>query len=174
MTIQQLDQVIALYGREIYSFCLHLTKSRMEADELYQDTFLTATEQTDKLNADGNPKSYLLSVALRLWKNKKRKLAWRQRIAPVEELFENTQEADFGVKEDALYDYLKKEQRQVVEKAVLKLDDKYRIPILLYYMQEMSVAEAAAVMKIPQGTVKSRLAAARKHLESELEDYFHE
>lgn len=174
MTIQELEQIITLYGKEIYSFCLHLTKNRMTADELYQDTFLTVAEQTDKLNTDGNPKSYFLSVALKLWKNRRRKYAWRQRIAPSETRFENIQEHILGVKDDALQDYLKKEQRQIVEQAVFKLKEKYRIPILLYYMEEMSVAEVADVIGIPQGTVKSRLSTARKYLESELEDYFYE
>lgn len=62
----------------------------------------------------------------------------------------------------------------MVRKAVSRLDEKYRIPVLLYYMEEMSIAEVAAVMQIPQGTVKSRLDTARKRLESELEGYFNE
>lgn len=69
MTIQELEQVIALYSKEIYSFCLQLTGSRTMADELYQDTFLKAAEIAERIKADGNLKSYFLSVALRLWKN---------------------------------------------------------------------------------------------------------
>lgn len=174
MTIQELEQAIALYGKEIYSFCLHLTGSRILADELYQDTFLKATERKGKLKADGNLKSYFLSIALRLWKNQRRKSAWRERIAPVKELFEDTQESELGVQEDVLKGYLRQEQRQMVRRAVAGLDEKYKIPVLLYYMENMSVAEVAAVMGIPQGTVKSRLNTARKHLESELEEYFNE
>lgn len=174
MTIQELEQAIALYGKEIYSFCLHLTRSRILADELYQDTFLKATERKGKLKTDGNLKSYFLSVALRLWKNQRRKSAWRERIAPVKELFEDTQESELGVQEDVLKGYLRQEQRQMVRRAVAGLGERYKIPVLLYYMENMSVAEVAAVMGIPQGTVKSRLNTARKHLESELEEYFNE
>lgn len=174
MTIQELEQAIALYGKEIYSFCLHLTRSRILADELYQDTFLKATERKGKLKTDGNLKSYFLSVALRLWKNQRRKYAWRERIAPVKELFEDTQESELGVQEDVLKGYLRQEQRQMVRRAVAGLDERYKIPVLLYYMENMSVAEVAAVMGIPRGTVKSRLNTARKHLESELEEYFNE
>lgn len=174
MTIQELEQAIALYGKDIYSFCLHLTGNRMAADELYQDTFLKATEKTAQLNTDKNPKSYFLSIALRLWKNQRRKIAWRNRIAPMEELFESMQEDASTAAQDALSGCLKKEQRQIVQKAVAGLDEKYRIPVLLYYMEEMAVSEIAALLRIPQGTVKSRLSTARKRLESELEDYFNE
>lgn len=174
MTIHELEQSIALYGKDIYSFCLHLTGSRMLADELYQDTFLKATETAGRLRTDGNLKSYYLSVALRLWKNQRRKFAWRQRIAPVQEWSDKAAESAFGTDEDVLKTYLKKEKRQMVREAVSALDEKYRIPVLLYYMEGMSVAETASVMGIPKGTVKSRLNTARKRLESELEEYFDE
>ena len=35
MTIQELERLIALYGRDIFSFCVHLTGSMQEAEELY-------------------------------------------------------------------------------------------------------------------------------------------
>lgn len=174
MTIQELEQVIALYGKEIYSFCLYLTGNRMTADELYQDMFLKAAENIGRLKADGNLKSYFLSVALRIWRNQRRKSAWRNRIAPMQELFEDTQENGADMQEDVLEDYLRQERMQIVRKAVSGLKEKYKIPVLLYYMEQMSVAEVAAVMGIPQGTVKSRLSIARKCLESELEEYFNE
>lgn len=68
MTIQELEQFIATYGTDIYSFCVYLTGNRPEAEELYQDTFLKTLELLDKIQKDGNPKSYLLSVAIRIWK----------------------------------------------------------------------------------------------------------
>ena len=74
MTVFKLEQCIETYGKEVYSFCLHLTGAREWADELYQDTFLTAMEHITRLHNDAgaNPKSYLLSVSIRLWKNKRR------------------------------------------------------------------------------------------------------
>ncbi len=172
MTIQELEQVIALYGKEVYSFCKHLTENNILADELYQDTFLKATEQIDRLQTDGNVKSYLLSVALRLWRNQKRKFAWRKRIAPMEELVDETVGDANGEGADVLQGYLETEQRQVIRQAVSGLPDRYKIPILLYYMEDRSVSQVAEIMGIPAGTVKSRLHMARKRLESELEEYY--
>lgn len=173
MTIQELEQLIAQAGREIYSFCLHLTGSKTLADDLYQDTFLKATEKLNQLKADGNLKSYLLSVAWQLWKNQRRKLAWRNRIAPAETFDEERRDCS-GAAEDVLEDYLREEERRAVREAVSKLEDKYKVPILLYYMEQLSVAEVAKVLGIPAGTVKSRLSVARKRLGSELEGYYNE
>ncbi|HAT88626.1 MAG TPA: hypothetical protein DCS73_02500 [Roseburia sp.] len=41
------------HGKEIYSFCKSLTGNQMEADDLYQDTFLTAMEKDDKIHMEG-------------------------------------------------------------------------------------------------------------------------
>lgn len=172
MTIQELELAIAGFGKDIYSFCLHLTGSKQLADELYQDTFLRAVEKKNKLQADGNLKSYLLSVSLMLWKNQRRKFAWRNRIAPTDVFNEEFGETLEG-SEDILQDCIRKEQCMLVREAVSALPEKYRVPVLLYYMEEMTISDIAVIMGIPPGTVKSRLSAARKLLESELEEYYH-
>ena len=88
----QLEQCIKDYGKEIYSFCRYLTGNELETEELYQDTFLKAMEMIQTIDHENNPKSFLLSVALHLWKNKKRKYAWRMRIAQTESMVEETVE----------------------------------------------------------------------------------
>lgn len=169
MTIQELEQCIALYGKDIYSFCRHLTNDKDTADDLYQDTFLEAMKKLKSIRYKENPKSYLLSIALRLWKNKIRKIAWRNRIAPVvsdDSIMELLSDSD-NVVEGILSD----EEKKVLWKAIYHLPDSLRIPLLLYYMEDLSTAEIAKLLLIPQGTVKSRLYHARKQLEKELEGY---
>ena len=56
MTIPELESLIESSGKDIYSFCEQLTRSRLEADELYQDTFLQAVQKVnkiDKMNTSG-------------------------------------------------------------------------------------------------------------------------
>lgn len=93
MTKAELEQCISAYGKDIYSFCVYLTGSIQEAEDLYQDTFLKAVEHTDRIRTDKNPKSYLLGTALHIWKSRKRKLAWRKRIVDMQSL---TEEKDTG------------------------------------------------------------------------------
>ena len=96
MNVTELEKCIELYGKDIYAFCRQLTYSQQEAEELYQDTFLKAMELLQKINAAENPKSYLLSIALRLWKNHKKKYACRKRIADMESLSEDKQQLFSG------------------------------------------------------------------------------
>ena len=170
MAIQELERCIQLYGKDIYSFSMHLTKEKGSADDLYQDTFLEAMKKLAVIRYEDNPKSYLLSVAIRLWKNRVRKLAWRNRIAP--QVGETTLEQEGGATPDVSEKAVANEERGMLWKAIDALDDRYRIPLLLYYMEEQSIAELAELLSIPQGTVKSRLHKARQLLEKELEDYY--
>ena len=54
MTIQELEQCILLYGKDIYSFCMHLAKEKESADDLYQDTFLEATKKIASIRYEDN------------------------------------------------------------------------------------------------------------------------
>ena len=110
MTIQELERLIALYGKDIFSFCVHLTGSGQEAEELYQDAFLKAVERIADIREDGNQKSYILSVALNLWKNRRRKFAWRQRIAPEKELSCGGDYPEAETAEDVLSGLLREER----------------------------------------------------------------
>lgn len=61
-----------------------------------------------------------------------------------------------------------REQAARVQRAVQQLEDKYRLPVYLHYMEELPLQEIARVLKIPKGTVKSRLYQARKSLKNML------
>ncbi len=175
MTKQELTECIDRYGRDIYSFCRHLAGNVQEADELYQDTWLKIVELSGKIDVTGKVKAYCLSVAVHIWKNKKRKYAWRKRIAGTQDyLDEEGQEYlqdDGPTSEERV---LEKERDKLVHRAVDELPEKLKTAILLYYMEELSMAQIAEVTKVPTGTVKSRLYQARKLLEKKLEGMIYE
>lgn len=179
MTVFELEQCIKAHGTAVYSFCLHLAGTRELADELYQDTFLVAMERIWQLHNDAgaNPKSYLLSVALRLWKNRRRKAAWRHRIAPEQSMDVPGADAlleQAGAADSVETEVLKEERRRQVRLAVAALPEKYRVAVLLFYMEELSVGEIARVLHVPAGTVKSRLHQARRLLKNQLEVLLYE
>ena len=64
---------------------------------------------------------------------------------------------------------IQNELREMVRKAVAGLDEKYRIPVYLFYTEQLTVEEISKVLKLPQRTVKTRLYKARKLLKKELE-----
>lgn len=167
MTISELNSLIELHGKDIYSFCEQLTFNRLEAEDLYQDIFLTAMQKIDSIDVNHNPKSYLLSIAVLLWKNKRRKAAWRNRIVPEESMSEEKLDVESSEMTPEGY-AIKAQEVSMIKEEVKLLPDKYQIPLVLFYVEEQSVEEIAKVMKIPKGTVKSRLHKARQLLKEQL------
>lgn len=170
MKHEELENYINTYGKDLYSFCCYITHSHQEADDLYQDTFLKMYELGTKLIIRSNPKSFLMSVALNLYRNHKRKLSIRERIMGTsllsEEMLENIPDLG-GMVEDRL---VNAEECQMVRRLVRGLPDKYRIPVLLYYMEELSLSQIAALLQMPENTVKTRIRRAKKILKEKLEE----
>ena len=168
MTHVEMEQFIAEYGADIYSFCCCLTGSRQEADDL--------VEKQKHLDMAGSPKSYLLSVAVYLWKNQRRKAGWRKRIEDTEYYGQEDTETSLKDSRDDLPEQkvIRQEMQKTVRAAVLRLPDKMKVTVLLYYMEERSVEEIAEILRIPKGTVKSRLHQAREILRKELEHMLYE
>ncbi|MDR0876301.1 MAG: RNA polymerase sigma factor [Clostridiales Family XIII bacterium] len=151
------------YGDAVYRLCRRLAFSKEDADDLFQETFLQAFERMPKLNEADDPKGFLFSTSIYIWKSWKRKYARRKRIAPTAPLDE-TEASDVNLEES----YLEQEEVRLVRELVSALPDKFRIPMILYYTAGMSIPEISETMKIPIGTVKSRLFQARKNVEKGL------
>lgn len=138
MNKQLLEHYIEAYGTDIYSFCIRLTQNREQAEELYQDTFLAMCEKED-WKEEGNVKSYLLGITIKLWQNRKRKFAWRKRIAAEIPLSKEQGLEAFSTDENLEQHMVSKEEQEAVWKAVYKLPEQLRIVILLYYMEDFKV-----------------------------------
>ena len=147
-----------------------LTQNREQAEELYQDTFLAMCEKED-WKEEGNVKSYLLGIAIKLWQNRKRKFAWRKRIAAEIPLSKEQGLEAFSTDENLEQHMVSKEEQEAVWKAVYKLPEQLRIVILLYYMEDFKVAEIAEKLSLSISNVKSKLMRARRYLKQELEDF---
>jgi len=151
------------YNESIYRFCCRLTYSKEDAEDLFQDTFLKVFEQLPKVNVSNNPKNFLFSTALYLWKSKKRMYARRIRLAPVQPLDDEIV-SEFNTENSIIA----QEEIRVVRELVETLPEKIKIPTILYYTAEMSVQDIASTLAIPAGTVKSRLFKARTLIEKGL------
>lgn len=170
MNKQLLEHYIEAYGTDIYSFCIRLTQNRELAEELYQDTFLAMCEKED-WKEEGNVKSYLLGITIKLWQNRKRKFAWRKRIAAEIPLSKEQGLEAFSADENLEQHMVSKEEQEAVWKAVYKLPEQLRIVILLYYMEDFKVVEIAEKLSLSISNVKSKLMRARRYLKQELEDF---
>ncbi len=153
--------LIEEHSSAVYRFCRSLTYSKEDAEDLFQETFLKVYEQLPKLAVSDNPKNFLFSVSLFTWKSWKRKYARRKRIAPSEPI-ELSYEKTADGKTDPETCFIEREEICAVRKLAETLPDKLKVPLVLYYSAELGIDEIASSLKLPAGTVKSRLYKARK------------
>lgn len=145
MTKQEFDRFVSENGKDILRFCRMNTGGTAEGDDLYQDTMLKLWEQADQLNKNDSLKSYALSVSILMWKNKRRKFAWRRRIAAFESYEKHMEDAGDRMAgrpaDNPEETFLQKEMTELVQRQVQALPDKYRTVIYLYYSAGLKIRE---------------------------------
>ncbi|MFP4697496.1 MAG: RNA polymerase sigma factor [Eubacteriales bacterium] len=165
------------YKNLLYKLCNNLTKNTTDADDLFQDTWLKIMENLSKYDSKKSFKTWIITICINTYKDKYNK---RKRwIKIVNDYFSNNQkDEEFSklTKEENLPEkhLLKIEERDYIRKVLNLLDDKYRIPLILYYFKEISYKEIAATLEIPIGTVKSRINIGKQKLKSNLKEEHYE
>lgn len=167
-----MDEITVLlneHGGSIYSFCLYLARNKQDGEDLFQQTFLRAIEISSKIDKQNNPKSYLISIAINLWKNTVQKRARRNHIAQIADIGIDESELiqDYGVNIEATV--INKIENNKLRQIINELDDKYRIPIILFYSEKMKIREISSLLLKPDGTVKRLLHEAKKKIKQEME-----
>lgn len=169
---RQLRSLAALhdeYAGPLHAFARRRLGDRESAEEVVQDTLLRAWRNADRFDPDrGSEATWLFSIARNLVVDRLRRRGARPRstrVAPDDELAA-TVDGELGELEvDRLL-----ETWQLAD-AMADLSDEHREAIVLCHYRGHSVAEAAALLDVPEGTVKSRvfygLRALRLHLEEQ-------
>ncbi len=125
-----------------------------QIDDDVQRTFITVARRLDDVRP-GSEKSFLLQSALRVAAHARRTVARRREV--------HSDEIPEIVNSLATPEQLtdQKRARQLLDHVLSQMDSDLRTVFLLYEFEEMSMAEIAGVLRIPQGTVASRLRRAR-------------
>ena len=164
-----IEVLIDEHGKSVYNFCVYLARNKNDAEDLFQETFLRALEKSSKIDRHDNPKSYLLSIAVNLWKNSVKKNSRRTQIAPPVEMDSSDyyEVADISsATEDIVTRKIMNEELAVI---IEGLQDKHRIPIILFYAEDAKISEISSIIKKPEGTVKRLLHEAKGEIKKEME-----
>lgn len=169
MTVTQFESLLTAHGNAILGFCRHLTGNEVSAQDLYQDTLLKAFSKLSKIRCDTteemlSAKNYLIGIAVRLYQNQKR------RKMNYETAFTDAVEDTLLSEENVIDASEQKELYIAVRQAVDALPEKLRIVTFLFYYADMGLPEIARQLKLPQGTVKSRLNRARASIREHLKE----
>lgn len=150
---RSVDEAFQKYGDRVFSAAFSICRCREDADDVVQDTFLKYYLQNRDYIDDTHLKAWLLRVAVNRAKDISRTF-WRKNRVSWEEYMD---ELEFAQPED-----------RSLFQAVMRLPERYRTVIHLFYYEEYSVQEIASILGRSQGTVKSRLSRGRQLLKTML------
>ncbi len=168
MEAYEFSSLIDEYSNCIYRFCKGMTYTIEDAEDLYQQTFLTAFEKRYKLDRSNNPKAYLMTIASNLWKTHKSTYARHERIAPTVS-YDDMEHDVADDKDDIDESLIRSEEERILRENIDKLPEKYKQVIVMFYSSELSIEDISKVLHIPKGTVKSRLHNAKEQLRMMME-----
>ena len=156
----------------VYYQCKKMLKNEEEAQDATQDILISVLTGLDKLREPVAFYGWVNGIAANRCKHLLTQGTKEWQIPEDEEgnsLLDDLEELDDQVVPDKAVD--NEETRRMIAQLVDDLPEAQRMTVLLYYYDEMSVRDIAAVMETTEGTVKSRLNYARKSIKEGVEGY---
>lgn len=157
----ELTEIIDRYQTTVFGLALAKTGSRADADDVFQEVFLAYYQSGKTFRDEEHRKAWLLRTTLNLCRRVTQS-SWRKKTVPLSQ------------REDAPVRFQEPEENRVWQ-ALCGLEETYRLPLYLFYFQELSTREIARALSIRPGAVRMRLTRGREQLRQALKgDYFHD
>jgi len=150
----------------LYSFAWWLTHRREEIEDLVQETCLRALRSAHQFEPGTNLKAWLFSILKHEWL-RRHHLANREVLSDTFSDSPKLQGRAWAVEMDVVRSALQKD----LDEALRALPEEYRSAVLLFDLYSFSLKETAAILAVPDGTVKSRLSRGRLMLREKLQGY---
>jgi RNA polymerase sigma-70 factor, ECF subfamily len=165
------EELVRMFQRRIYNLCYRFTGSADDAEDLTQDVFIKIYRSLESWEpSKGAFATWLTTMTRNLLVDHFR----RSKLDRMSDSLDTTgpededsrpisdQVADPGLGPDAKV--LGRERQQMVQSALQKLSPELRETVILRDLQDMDYREIAQILKVPEGTVKSRINRGRTEL----------
>jgi RNA polymerase sigma-70 factor (ECF subfamily) len=159
------DRLVCAEQARIRTLAWRFGVSAAELDDAVQDVFVKAWAARAAFRGDASPSTWLTRIAINHLVSRQRSLRTRLRaLADLRAIWK------LGPRRpDARLALSEAEQEAMA--CVRRLPEKLRTAFVLRYLEEMSAADAAGILDIPEATVRTRAFHARKKLRAMLKDY---
>lgn len=151
MTKKKFCDYIYIYKRDLYIIASAILKNSADAEDAVSNAILKGYENLDQLRDVWKFKPWMLMIT----KNEALKLKKKRLELPgnemVEAMLKPTQD-----RYDELWDVIR------------KMKEEYRLVVVLFYYEDLSIRDISGVLNIPVGTVKSRLNRGKEELKQAL------
>ena len=152
---QPVQQLIERYQNSLYAAAFNTCQNQMDAEDVVQETFVQYYTSRKEFESEQHIRAWLLRVVIYKARNINRTF-WKNNKCSLEDYIEPLTFPD-------------SQSRDLFEE-VIKLPDKYRIVIHLFYNEDYSVREIADILKLSESNVKVRLSRGRALLRDSLKE----
>lgn len=149
----EFQDAVTDYANDVFKIAFAYCKSRQDAEDIVQNTFLKLLRHSGDFENDEHLKRWLLKVAVNEAKSMHVSF-WKRRTVPLEASALDSKITFDTLEQSNLYD------------AVMKLGEKYSVVIHLYYYEGYSTKEIAKILRITETAVQTRVMRARKKLKA--------
>lgn len=158
MTNPVFTQLVDAHYSALYRFALSLARSEPDACDLVQQTFYIWATKGSALRDAAKAKTWLFTTLYREFLRGRRRDG---RITALEDLSPSEQELPAeGI------DYVRRLDGAQVVEMLQQVDEVFRAPLTLFYLEDLSYQEIADTLEVPVGTVMSRLSRGKAQLRS--------
>lgn len=176
---QLFSKIVLAEVEALNRFALSLCRNSFDADDLVSETILKAFENFSQLKDEGKTKQWLFRILNNQFISNYRN---RKKFVEIENgenensnqdletfsLFEAIAKSDFVAEGNPEKKFISKLTQLQIEKEVSELPEEFRVALILCDIEDFSYAEISEVLKIPIGTVRSRIARGRTILHKKL------
>lgn len=168
---QAMSKLVETYKLELFNLCFRLTFNKQDAEDLFQQTWIKATKNASKYEHQSF-KPWLFKICVNQFRDNYRQYVKRKQL--MKDDFESTSAKDYVLMTAGGSDSVEEQiERKHIQALLIsnidKLPQPQKVPMVLFYYQQMKYSEIAGVLGVPEGTVKSRINTAKKKLKSVLE-----
>ncbi len=151
------QELVNSFYSDVYRFAYRLSGNQTDAEDLTQQTFLTACRKLHQIRNLSKSRAWLFTIVRNAFLKTQRHT--ETELSTFEEMVVAVEEpAELNLQFD----------EEALEIALGGMPETYRTPILLYYFEEIGYKEIAEMLEVPIGTVMSRLSRGKQYLRSQL------
>lgn len=169
--VRAFEHIIERYQSLICAIAYSAAGSRVQSEDLAQETFVAAWNNLPKLRDPAKFRAWLCGIVRNLALNRRRQ-AIKNPISTERESLDlpESPALDFTPREQAI----EREEEEILWRELSKIPEIYREPMILYYRQNQSISIVAEILEISEDAVKQRLARGRKSLQDQMAAFVEE
>lgn len=155
---RRFDALARQYADDLFRFGVWLCGDHALANDLVQETFMRAWKALDSLKDAGAAKSWLITILRREYAR-----TFERKVPPITDI------DNVVVAEESELTPEDRTERDLLRKAMVELEEKYREPLILQTVMGLSIAEIATQLDLTESAVMTRVFRAREKLKDKLQ-----